>query len=61
MDYAEFIAGKSQYGSDSGFAPLWMPESLFPFQRSLVEWSVRKGRAAILADCGLGKTAMQLT
>jgi len=61
MDYAEFIAGKSQYGSDSGFAPLWMPDSLFPFQRSLVEWSVRKGRAAIFASCGLGKTAMQLT
>jgi DNA modification methylase len=33
---------------------------LFPFQRDLVRWAVRKGRAAIFADTGLGKTYMQL-
>ncbi len=33
---------------------------LFPFQRDLVRWALRKGRAAIFADCGLGKTFMQL-
>lgn len=38
-----------------------MPDQLFDFQRALVEWSVRLGRAAIFADCGLGKSAMQLT
>jgi len=38
-----------------------MPDQLFDFQQSLVDWAVRKGRAAIFADCGLGKTAMQLT
>jgi hypothetical protein len=38
-----------------------MPSDLFDFQQSLVEWAVRRGRAAIFADCGLGKTAMQLT
>jgi SNF2 family DNA or RNA helicase len=43
-----------------GFAPVWMPDFLFPFQRDLVEWALRKGRAAIFADCGLGKTPMQL-
>lgn len=37
-----------------------MPESAFPFQRDLIEWSVRKGRAALFADCGMGKTLMQL-
>jgi hypothetical protein len=37
-----------------------MPSFLFDFQRSLVEWSIKKGRAAIFADCGLGKTPMQL-
>jgi hypothetical protein len=37
-----------------------LPESLFDFQRSLVEWATRRGRAAIFADCGLGKTLMQL-
>jgi DNA modification methylase len=33
---------------------------LFEFQRDLVWWSLRKGRAAIFADTGLGKTFMQL-
>lgn len=33
---------------------------LFPFQRDLVRWALRKGRAAIFADTGLGKTFMQL-
>jgi len=59
--YSEFIESKSQAGADRGFEPVFMPSKLFDFQRSLVEWSVRKGRAAIFADCGLGKTAMQLT
>jgi len=59
--YSEFIESKSQAGADRGFEPVFMPPQLFEFQRSLVEWAVRKGRAAIFADCGLGKTAMQLT
>lgn len=57
--YEEFVAAKSHAGADHGFDPVFMPD-LFGFQRSLVEWAVRKGRAAILADCGLGKTPMQL-
>ena len=58
--YAAFLDAKTQAHSDSGFAPVWMPEFLFDFQAALVEWSIRKGRAAIFADCGLGKTPMQL-
>ena len=60
-DYGEFLRQKSQGGADSGFTPVWMPDFLFDFQRELVEWAVRKGRAAIFADCGLGKTPMGLT
>lgn len=60
MEYAAFIRQKSQLGSQSGFDPLWIPDFLFDFQKHLVEWAVRKGRAAIFADCGLGKTPMQL-
>lgn len=60
MSYATFLERKTQLGGDSGFDPVWMPEFLFEFQRALVEWSIRKGRAAIFADCGLGKTPMQL-
>lgn len=33
---------------------------LFPFQSDIVKWALRKGRSAVFADCGLGKTAIQL-
>ena len=58
--YRDFIARKSQSASNSGFEPLWLPDFLKDFQRHSVDWAVRKGRAAIVADCGLGKTPMQL-
>jgi SNF2 family DNA or RNA helicase len=58
--YTDFIARKQQITSGDGFEPVAMPDFLFDFQRSLVEWALRRGRAAIFADCGLGKTPMQL-
>lgn len=60
-DYREFLARKMHYGGDDGFDPVWVPDFLFDFQRDLVEWATRGGRRAIFADCGLGKTPMQLT
>jgi hypothetical protein len=60
LNYSEFLESKSQVGEAHGFEPGWMPEFLFPFQRALVEWAVRMGRSAMFADCGLGKTPMQL-
>jgi hypothetical protein len=59
-DYGTFLKNKSQDDVYSGFNPLWMPDFLFEFQKTLVDWSIRKGKAAIFADCGLGKTPMQL-
>lgn len=59
-DYASFLDAKSQLGGESGFAPVWMPDFLFDFQVNLVDWVLRKGRAAIFADCGLGKTPIFL-
>jgi len=59
-DYAAFIESKTHLGGSFGFSPVFMPDFLFPFQKSLVEWAVKRGRAAIFADCGLGKTPMQL-
>lgn len=60
MDYQAFLDNKAQLNTDHGFAPVWMPEFLFDFQAYLVDWSLRKGRAAKFADCGMGKTPMQL-
>jgi hypothetical protein len=37
-----------------------MPAFAFPFQSALIEWAVEMGRSAMFADCGLGKTPMQL-
>jgi hypothetical protein len=58
--YHDFLERKSQIGEGFGFEPLWIPDFLFGFQKHLTEWSIRKGRSAIFADCGLGKTPMQL-
>ena len=60
MKYQEYIENKKQIGCDSGFDPIWIPDFLFDFQKSLVEWAIKKGRAALFCDCGLGKTPMQL-
>lgn len=60
MDYDAFLETKRQIGTYDGFSPLWIPEWLFPFQRDITEWAIQKGRAAIFADTGLGKTPMQL-
>jgi len=59
-DYAAFLAAKSQIGQSHGFAPTFLPDFLYDFQREIVDWAVRGGRRAIFADCGLGKTPMQL-
>jgi len=59
-DYQQFIASKLESNKPVGFTPDCLPESLFDFQSSIVDWACRRGRAAIFADTGLGKTAMQL-
>ena len=59
-NYIDFLERKAQLGGNNGFAPVWIPDFLFDFQKALIEWSVLKGRAAVFADCGLGKTPMEL-
>jgi hypothetical protein len=58
--YATFLERKAHLGTADGFEPVWMPDFLFGFQRALDEWALRLGRGAIFADCGTGKTPMQL-
>lgn len=58
--YSDFLVHKTQLDGNDGFEASWMPDFLFDFQTAMVEWAIRKGRGAIFADCGLGKTPMQL-
>lgn len=60
MNYQKFIEQKSQLDGNHGFSPSIIPAYLFDFQAALVEWAVLKGRAGIFADCGMGKTLMEL-
>ncbi len=60
--YADFLDKRRTIDHGDGFE---VDESdinpqLFDFQRAIVAWACAKGRAAIFADCGLGKTPMQL-
>ena len=59
--YEEFIAAKAIHDPATGLAviPALNP-MLFPFQQDMVRWALTRGRAAIFADCGMGKTLMQL-
>jgi hypothetical protein len=59
--YAELINARTQFEGESGFEPTWFPEKIFPFQRTLVEWACRKGRAALFEDVGMGKSIQELT
>jgi len=60
--YDDFLASKAMALKPYGLtvADADINQILFPFQRDIVRWAVRKGRAAIFADTGLGKTFMQL-
>lgn len=60
MTYVEFLESKRQRADLHGFDPLDLPDFLFGFQRHLVDWAIRRGRSAVFADCGLGKTPMEL-
>jgi len=61
MDYKEFIKTKIKSKQDAGFEPKDLNSNLFDFQKYIVGKSCRIGRYAIFADCGLGKTLMQLS
>ena len=62
MDYEEFVDSKRMVVVPSGFEPdeESINPMLFPFQRDIVRWAIRLGKAAVFADCGLGKTPIQL-
>lgn len=61
MNYSEFLSAKAISTPMTGvsFDPV-LRDHLFPFQHDIVAWALKRGRAAIFADCGMGKTPMQL-
>ena len=61
MEYKEFIKNKIKTIEDSGFYCEPQNEFLFDFQKHIVKKALKAGRYAVFADCGLGKTLMQLT
>jgi hypothetical protein len=61
MDYQEFLQSKKIEDRPTGLSVI--PElnpMLFQFQHDIVTWALKRGRACIFADCGMGKTPMQL-
>jgi hypothetical protein len=60
MNYQEFLEAKRHSGNDFGFDPGSLPTWLFDFQADLVTRALRRGRFALLCDCGLGKGPMAL-
>lgn len=61
MDYETFVKQKRRIEVATGHNPSELNDHLFDFQHAIVTWAVRRGRAAIFADTGLGKTLMQLS
>ena len=62
MEYNEFIKNKEVIAKETGFkiSKEELNQNLFEFQKDIVRWALIKGRAAIFADTGHGKTIMQL-
>ena len=61
-EYKDFLLAKARVDIPTGLAHGFTvrEDCLFPFQQDIVRWAVRRGRAAIWGDCGLGKTRMAL-
>lgn len=58
--YNQFLESKTKAANKSGFTPDKLNEHLFPFQAHIVTKACEAGKYAIFADCGMGKTIMQL-
>lgn len=61
MTYQQFIENKKHLTGDFGFDANYIPDMAFDFQRYIINKAVMKGRMAVFADTGLGKTLIQLS
>jgi len=60
MEYMQFLETKKIKTIDTGFDPININPMLFDFQKDIVNWACKKGRAAVWSSCGTGKTPIQL-
>ena len=61
IDYDAFVASKLAHSLPTGLTEIPpLSDGLMPFQQDLVAWALKRGRAAIFAATGLGKTRMQI-
>ncbi|WP_395739314.1 DNA methyltransferase [Prosthecobacter sp.] len=59
-DYEAFIAAKFRVQRECGFEPYEIDAPLFEWQKMIVRWAIKQGRAALFEECGLGKTLQQI-
>ena len=59
--YNDLMIKRVTWYDRTGFEPVEIHDWLFEHQKKLVDYALRKGRAALFADTGLGKTAMELS
>jgi len=60
-EYEKFLENKRHTIGDFGFECNYLPDIAFDFQKFIIEKAVKKGRIAVFADTGLGKTLIQLS
>lgn len=61
MKYEDFIASKHTEDEACGMKDIpALNPAMFPQQRDIVAWALRRGRACVFADCGMGKTLIEL-
>jgi len=60
-EYEQFLENKKHMLGSFGFEANYIPEMAFDFQKHIIEKAVKKGRIAVFADTGLGKTLIQIS
>lgn len=53
MSYSDFLLKKQRRANDKGVFNASLPSALFDWQAAIASWALRKGSAAVFADCGL--------
>lgn len=61
MNYNDFIESKRHMQNNHGINTNFIPDSMFDYQKHVLEYAVKKGRCAVFLDTGLGKTIIELS